>query len=286
MSGWGLGSWGLSPWGSGAEPPRLVSANAIRENAIRLVFDQAVRLDDSGGPRDGARIDFYGVLPVVGTVGLDGEPARPVSVARVAPAGSGGAAVELGLDRPLTHWPSRYVVTAFGVWSLSGFPIDPEASSAVVEGVRAAKAPRPRADSAEIVGADIALPFTASAANASRGIGTLLGAYTVDATGDFAWDAGLTTLMKRVLRRLFTEPGTFSHLPSYGLGLRNKVKRLATATELRRLEREAESQVRREPEVESCSVRIAHRGAGIHDMSVKVKTRFGLEASTSVPIAA
>lgn len=284
--GWGFGPWGLSPWGFGVSAPALASAVAIRENAVRLTFTEPIVYDRTGRPRDGARASFYGVSPVAGTSGLDGEPARAVIVGRVDAAGGGGTVFDLLLDRALTHWPARYVANAHGVWGLSGLPIDTSGITAAFDGVRAGKVPLSAEDQPSVVGADIALPQTANAALAARADGALLGAFAVDATGDYAFDAGLQSLVKRIMRRLFATPGGFAHLPSYGLGLGQRVKRLSTAAERNALTRDAEAQVRQEPEVAEVKVEIAAIGGAAFRLKVRVRTRFGAEAEFAVPLPA
>lgn len=286
VDGWGFGPWGLSPWGFGVAAPALASAVAIRENVVRLTFTEPIVYDRTGRPRDGARASFYGVSPVAGTAGLDGEPARPVIVGRVDAAGGGGTAVDLLLDRALTHWPSRYVANAHGVWGLSGLPIDPSGITAAFDGVRAGKVPLSAQDEPSLVGADIALPQTADAIVAARADGALLGAFAVDATGDYAFDAGLQSLIKRIMRRLFAAPGAFAHLPGYGLGLGQRVKRLSTAAQRSAIVKDAEAQIRQEPEVAEVKVELLQFAPGAFRLKVRARTRFGQEAEFAVPLPA
>jgi hypothetical protein len=285
VSGWGSGSWGFSPWGFGVDAPQVVSAVAVRENLVRLTFSEPILYTRTGAPRDGSRRELYAVTPVAGTSGFDGEAARPVVVGRVDAAGGGGTLLDLWLDRPLTHWPSRYVASAFGVYSTAGLPIDPAASSATFDGVRAGRLTIDPDRGSIVIGADIALPSTATAAEAARAEGALLGSYSVDATGDFAFDAGLQSLAKRVLRRLLAEPGAYAHLgPTYGAGLRGRVKRLANASERSRLVKLVEDQTRREPEVQEAGAELVAAGMNAWTLRLKVRTRFQQEATLSVPL--
>lgn len=285
MSGWGLGQWGFSPWGSGSDAPRLLSAVAVRENAVRLTFDAAVLFTNTLGPKDAARTGAYSLSPVAGTVGLDGEAARPALVGRVDLAGSGGAAVLLWLDRALTHFPARYLVAAPGVYGAGGLPVDSAAQSATFYGVRAARV----VAATEIdlaVGRDLANPQTPGAADLARAQGSTLGSYVVDSTGDYAFDAGEVSYVKRVLRRLWARPGAFKHLPdSYGLGLGERVKRLAGGRERAALAKDAADQVKLEPETADASAELALVGPNAFDLRVKARTRFSERAlSFAVPL--
>lgn len=287
MSGWGSGAWGSTPWGSGEDAPRLLSASAIRENLVRLTFDSAVLYDRTGSPRDGSRRSLYAVTPVVGTVGFDDEPARPVLVGRVDRGGGGGTALDLWLDRPLTHFPARYLAVAHGVYGASGVPIDPTATSASFLGVRAGKVPRDAASGALAIGADIALPQTEAATLAARASGALLGSYAVDATGDFAFDQGIQSLIKRILRRLFAEPGAYAHLgKDYGAGLRGLVKKLATPNARAELIRLAAQQAKAEPEVADASATLRQVASNAWELRLAVRTRFSQEFAFATPLAA
>lgn len=284
MSGWGSGSWGFSPWGFGVDPPQLLSAAAIRENLIRLTFSEAILYTRTGAPRDGSRRELYAVTPVAGTAGFDGEAARPVLVGRVDAAGGGGTVLDLWLDRPVTHWPARYLAVAHGVYSTAGLPIDPSASSAALDGVRAGRRTLDPDRGSVVIGADIAAPPTATAAQAANAEGAVLGAYAVDSTGDFAFDAGLQSLGKRILRRLLASPGAYAHLPAYGAGLRERVKRLASASERSRLVKLVEDQVRLEPEVQEVGADLAPLATNAWTLKLRVRTRFSQEATLSVPL--
>lgn len=285
MSGWGSGQWGLSPWGSGADAPRLLSAVAVRENAVLLTFDGALVYTNTLGPRDAARTSAYALSPVAGTVGLDGEPARPVLVGRADLAGSAGAAVLLWLDRALTHFPARYLVAAPGVYGAGGLPVDSAAQSATFYGVRA-KRFQPASEVDLAVGRDLANPQTPGAAEAARAQGSTLGSYVVDSTGDYAFDAGEVSYVKRVLRRLWARPGAFKHLPdSYGLGLGGRVKRLGSGRERAALARDAAEQVKLEPETADASAELALVGPNAFDLRVKARTRFSdRQLSFAVPL--
>ncbi len=285
MSGWGSGSWGFSPWGFGVDPPQLLSAVAVRENLVRLTFSEPILYTRSGGVRDGSRRELYAVHPVAGTSGFDGEAARHVFVGRVDPGGGGGTVLDLWLDRALTHWPARYLASAFGVYSTAGLPIDSSAFTAAFDGVRAGRRTLDPDRGSIVIGADIAAPPTATAAQAANAEGAVLGAYAVDSTGDFAFDAGLQSLAKRILRRLLASPGAYAHLgPGYGAGLRERVKKLASASERARLVKLVEDQVRLEPEVQEVGAELTPLATNAWTLKLRVRTRFSQEATLSVPL--
>ena len=287
MSGWGLGQWGLSPWGSGSDAPRLLSAVAVRENAVLLTFDGALLYTGTLGPKDAARTGAYALSPVAGTADQHGDPARAVLVGRVDPAGLAGAAVLLWLDRALSGFPARYLAAAPGVYGAGGLPVDSSAQSATFYGVRAER-PVLATPEALAVGRDLANLQTPGALAEARAQGLTLGSYVADATGDYAFDAGETSYLKRVYRRLLARPGAFKHLPpDYGLGLLARSKRLATGQQRAELARDAAEQVRREPETAEASAQLVLVGPNAYELRVKARTRFSpRELGFSVPLGA
>lgn len=287
MSGWGLGQWGLSPWGSGSDAPRLLSAVAVRENAVRLNFDAALLYTGTLGPKDASRPGAYALSPVAGTSDQDGAPARAVLVGRVDPAGAAGAALLLWLDRALSGFPARYLVAAPGVYGAGGLPVDASAQSATFYGVRAER-PVLATPEALAVGRDLANPQTPGALAEARTQGLTLGSYVADSTGDYAFDAGETSYLKRVYRRLLARPGAFKHLPAdYGLGLLARSKRLATGQQRADLARDAAEQVRREPETAEASAQVVLVGPNAYELRVKARTRFSpRELGFAVPLGA
>lgn len=243
MAGYGDSAWGSSPWGTGGEELRLLSANPIRENVLRLEFNVAPRLSFLADPRDGSLPDRYSVVPVDGTEGRDGLPPRPVSpfeIGRAAVPLSLGRFVDVTVDRRLSPYPARYLVSVNRLVAFDGMPLDPARTSVEADGLRRG------------------LPVNL----VSRSIGRTDLAGTIerpgeppfvpaDASGDVATDRGLASYRKRVLRRLLTRRGAFAHLPGYGVGTAAQIKRLATASVRAKIVADAEEQIRREPETES-----------------------------------
>lgn len=287
MNGWGFGPWGSSPWGSGVAAPQLLSAFALRENCVRLTFSVAIRYDRTGAPRDGSRPSLYAVTPAPGTRGFDGEAARAVTVGRVDAAGGAGTVLDLWLDRPLTHWSARYLATASGVYSSGGVAIDAGSTAAAFDGVRAGRPTRDPAAGSLLIGADLALPESTAALLAARSGASPLGAFAVDETGDYAADRGLQSLVKRVRRRLFAEPGAYAHLGAgYGAGLRGRVKRLGSASERAALQAACARQAEREPEVAKAEALLTPiaGASGAWRLTVRIRTRFGQDVAFEEPL--
>ena len=74
-----------------------------------------------------------------------------------------------------------------------------------------------------------------------------LGTNQITDRGDLALDSGRPYLRKRVFRRISTELGGFYHLPNYGLA--EPLKGTSTPDAVRRYRKQAENQIKREPDV-------------------------------------
>jgi len=281
--GFGGAPWGGAPWGGSGSPVigvplGLLAAVATVENVVRLEFTQPpffsglLEADDASNPT------HYAIAPVAGTVGLDGTPAQPVSVIAVQ-IGEDPASLDLFLDRPMTAAPALYSVTVTGLTdAATRTPMSPNPTSQQFLGLLRAIAP-PAVDTAA-PSRDIANPQTASALSDPLPVTTnplLLGTYVVDDTGDYALDEGLVSLKKRIYRRLITIVGGFAHLPNYGVGIPGHVKRLGSPALRAKLARDAEDQIRLEPEVATVSVKAVTDPAapGLVVFVVRVKTRTG-----------
>lgn len=165
-SGWGGGRWGTSPWG-GAEVDdlQLLSAIAIRENAIRLTFNYAPFIDGLLSPNDASNKNRYGLVVVGGTQGLDDLPVRPVNVLyaeAVAVGGSLGTVLDVWVDRPFSPYPAQYRVSVNNLVAAgSGLPIDPAFASFLFHGVL--RMAVPNTSEAAVPGRDFANPYTPEA---------------------------------------------------------------------------------------------------------------------------
>lgn len=248
---WGSGSWGSGPWGgasAGGEPIEGVEAIALRENVVRVTFTAPVYLTGLLEVTDASRVEKWSVVPNEETRGLDGSPARAVSVVAIDYADTGdGRSVDLVLDRALTPYPAYYTVAFFDLFSrdlgtqTTGELVFPGVFKLVEQPT--IERPRPVRDFA----------LTASAREAT-GLDFDFGTYQIADDGDYGWDEGLASLRKRVLRRLVTRRDGFAHLAGYGVGIPSFVKQLAISSTLTSLAAEAEAQISREPDVEKVRV--------------------------------
>jgi hypothetical protein len=258
-------SWGFDPWGGlvpgvpGSGAPGMLwvyLAVAVAENVVQITFNEAVKWTGLGDVGDASVANRYTTIAESG-IGLDGAPPRAVMVIAVELT-SDPTKVNVTVDRPFSPFPCIYVVAVNSIQSATGQPIDPNTAAAAFYGVQAGQAPS--ANDQPTPSRDIAHPDTLSAELdplPQAGDPGILGGIPTDATGDYAYDEGITGYKKRLWRRLMTRPGAFAHLPAdYGAGLLDEVKRLNRASQRQRVAARCEQQILAEPETKRCRVSI------------------------------
>lgn len=287
--GWGQGPWGATPWGSGGGLGlELLSAQAIRENVIRLTFDSPILFTGTGEPGDGSVLERYQIVAQSTPLDARGNPARAVRPAGVElseVAGAGGRQVDVTTDRPMSPYPTRYSVAVNALKNLSGGVLVPGSTSVLFDALFRG-IPRPLPDNA-VARRDIANPQTRSAffdplPEVSE---LLLGTLPVDEQGDYAFDEGLTSVKKRIFRRVITRRGKFGHLKDYGVGVPAQVKKLGSGAVRETLAADAESQILEEPEVERVAVSWVQdaQRPNVFRMQIRAKTTSGDSVNLDVP---
>lgn len=281
--GWGgsggteLG-WGALEWGTG-DTLQLLSAEAIRENVVRLTFTVPIKFTKILDPNDASDPEHYTIAAVAGSMGLDSKPVRNVAIASVELFTPN--IVDVTLDRPMSPYPCQYTIAASGIVALeTGEALDPGTASitffAVYRGIP------PNTPSAAVPRRDIANPSLASSAISGEvTTDAQLGVFVVDETGDYAADQGITSWRKRVFRRILSEENGFAHLPGYGVGLLSQVKQLGRPAIQGSIAAKAEDQIRQEPETVSVSVTFEQddRALNLFRMRVQAKSNTGEEVN-------
>lgn len=289
--GWGGYGWGTSPWGgldSGAFA--LVNLTAIRENVIRLELSSSAYFSglldayDAGDPRK------YNVAIEPGGVGLDGTAVRPVKVFAVElpliPGVPNGRNVDLILDRPMTPWPARYLV-AFSNLAQAFDRTVTLSGTGTVDAIYKRIEP-PQVDTAQ-PSRDFANPQTRTAMLdplPNPNDANQLGCFPIDETGDYATDEGDTSFRKRILRRLVTKKNGFQHLPGYGVGIVEQIKRTLTPGKTSQLEQDAQLQIAQEPDVQKVAVRliVSKTRPNLGRLVVLARKRGGGDVKLTVPV--
>lgn len=268
----------------------MIDALAIRENLVRLTFNAPVKFTEILDPGDASEIERYAIVPVAGTVGLDGYPVRPVFPAvieRAKFAGAGGKVIDVVTDRPFSPYPTRYRVSVNGILAAGGGPLDPNFTSRIFDGLFAG-IPPVRVDLAFRT-RDIANPQNLAAMlDPLPAIDPLiLGTLPVDAQGDYAFDEGIDSYRKRVFRRLLTRKGKFAWIPKYGVGVPEQVKQLARVGIREAIAADAEAQIREEPETleARCTFIQSEESPSTWFLRVRARTQSGQTVNLSVPFS-
>jgi len=285
---WGSQGWGITPWGgvSGTSVTMLslVSVVAIRENCVQLAFSDDVYFSRWHDPPDASFVSRYAITPLLGSIGDDGQPARPVAPVLVDNVFGDGTLINIWLDRPMSPYAAQYLVTVTDLASVGGAALDPTASSFEVFGVQ--RGLPAHVTEQLISNRDIANPQTLTALKGLVRDPNLLGRFVVDETGDLGTDQGLVSYKKRVFRRLITQKGRFAHLPNYGTQFLQSVKQLARPQLVHHLATDAEAQIRQEPETADVSVQIVLLDAaqGLYVYRIRASMTAGTAANFDVPV--
>lgn len=293
FSGFGTSPFGTGPFGTSLvlSGITLEQVQVLRENLIRLVFNAAPRFTQLLDPNDASDSKRYTITAVDGSVGRDGEPARPVTAVAVAQVENTlGAELDLTLDRPMSPEPAEYDITITGLVSDVGeipLPTDTVRFTGLFKGIV------PLVPEFIINNRDIANPQTRQGifdplpVQEGQPLDPLLGTLPIDSQGDLAFDEGLAGYKKRVMRRLTTRKGKFAHLPSYGVSILTSIKQLARPGLREFLADEAESQIRQEPETVDVSVELIvdENNPAITRYQIRARTNFGQLPDFDVPLS-
>src|ERR1700729_4166597 len=123
FNGWGNDYYGKGPWGGPVQVGlQIVAALPIAENKLRVQLNVPAYWSGILDVADASNAARWAVTPSPNSPnGWDGNPPRPVIVTNVTqPAISGsafGSYLDIPLDRPMTPYPSQYVVTANGLYT-------------------------------------------------------------------------------------------------------------------------------------------------------------------------
>lgn len=289
--GWGASQWGAGPWGSGIEPLKLIDAQPLRENVVRLTFNTGVKFTGILDPNDASNAERYQIIIVAGTLpgGADPRVVTPILAAVAPVAGALGSQLDVTIDRHFSPFPSRYKVSVNQLQSFSGGLLVPGFTEREFDGLVAHRGP-PRRDTT-LPTRDIANPQTRSALFDPLPVTDdelILGTIPVDDNGDYAFDEGITNFKKRVFRRLLTRKGAFAHALDYGVGVPDQLKKLGRQSVRNEIAVEAESQIAEEPETEQVSAQVVADSArpGLFLLRIRVKAKVSDEPiDLNVPFA-
>ena len=272
-----------------------MGVTAHRENVFRVEFSVPVYFSTLLDSRDAANPAKWTIAVVAGSVGMDGNPVRPLLVSEIfLPGPADGVAsedvgrfVDVISDRPMTPHPAAYEVSGVDIWAadlLSTLETIEFQTPAVFKRIEPPQISTPAPTR------DIANSQTLTAARSSLPDPTnplVLGTIQVDDTGDYAFDEGIVNLRKRIIRRLVTAKNAFAHLPGYGVGIPTYGKRLSVSSVVQDLAADAETQIALEPDVSKVRVRpvIDPNTPGLVRFQVIVRPLVGSPQRFDVPFS-
>jgi hypothetical protein len=134
--GFGTGSYGTMALGTEQSAIDAIrQLVALTENRIRVGFDIAPLTTNLGFAGEVYRVEHYIITPDETSLSSTGEPPRAVAVALVEVIDS--HTIDLILDRPMSSFPARYIVSVEGLETSDGDLIESESQSvlAVFRGI-------------------------------------------------------------------------------------------------------------------------------------------------------
>lgn len=289
MTGWGSGGYGLTPWGGlgGGARLSLVECFALRENVFRMTFSAQPAYTGVLDQNDAGNVDRYSVVPVAGTVGSDGRPARAVGPIQPLLVPGLPTAIDLVVDRPMSPYPAQYLVAADGLVDVLGNLL---LAGSSLQALGVYQTPPPPSFDKAVTSPDFSHPDSMAALLDPVPFqgNPKLGGIPAGGDGDYAVDDGNVNLRKRVIRRLLTVKSGFAHLPGYGVGVGTFLKRLASVGGRQAIAADAEKQVSQEPDVVRCRVRVELDDAApeLGRFIVLVRTAHNGDAKFTVPFSA
>jgi hypothetical protein len=229
-------------------------------NTVEILFDSEPLHLDPADPIDSLNLDNY--VTTVTNVSSD-DPERLLQYIDYISENT----IRLWYDGPLVK-DGQYQIEISDIENTLGNQIFPNPTTISFEAFDREKGSLENAQPTSI-SMDLTNPQTPSTAGQQQSLGT----FQIDDKGDFINDSGRTSLKKRIMRRISTKKGGFFHLADYGLKIGEG--ELITPTKLRKLQVDAENQIKREPEVIALRVVVEQIFPGIVKMLVKVQDNLG-----------
>lgn len=237
--GWGVGQWGVSPWGLGTteEAPTFgrIYATGDRRVRVSLTFEPAHSSVIASG-------DALNPRTWIITEPVTGRRFRVLAVSEVSSTEYDLNTLELLANAQITLQLASTTLRYSNGAPVLNFFIDFAGQVATYNATL----------EAQTAAAGYSLRDVANPPTPNSPVG---GTLQVTAGGDYKSVTGASLIRKLIMRRLVSTPGDFFHLPTYGAGLAEKVP--LAATDLRRLTKLIEDQVKLEPSVDAVKVQLS-----------------------------
>jgi hypothetical protein len=232
---WGTGSYGTGPYGGSG-------GSAISVSGARALTTHSVIVTLSSAPQDEDPFKSGDVLnPQTWTV----QNLTSLDFSTVIAVRAHDAPLEYEVQtlEPLDNHLVQHRVESLTLRSAAGVLVTAP-HSADFAGLVKEIDPVAATDQRRFPTRDLANPPTP----AESGEGGIGGTLRIDSDGDYATVSGVELVKKLVLRRLFTKPGGFFHLPNYGFGL--AIKEPVRGGDVITLKSDLERAMKLEPDVD------------------------------------
>ena len=258
--GWGTSPWGTGVWGAGGTAFALAGAVASSVFGVLVTVTLPARAVSASSPGDALNPAVWAVTNL-GT----GASVPVLAVTQIST-----TVYELTLSARLGGSTVWHRVTSTTVCDAGGAVIGAPTTAdflGLTDTSALASASRPR-----------------DLANFPAPRNPLGGTLQVTAAGDYREVDGAQWLRQLIMRRLFSTPGEWFHMPDYGVGLR--VQEPMGTAGLRQLKAQIERQVRREPEIETVAATLTMSAAGVLTIVVRALLVSGTEltAQATIPL--
>jgi len=263
-AGWGILPWGRGAWGSADMDLHIVSALATGPNTVEVTLSMepmhvtGFSIGDALDPRT------WFIMRADTSTSFTILAVREVS----------STVFELRVLEPFGSWRVSHRVQSNTLQSVGGFTIIAPRYADFL-GVEAEDRVSGLPVNRQYRQRDIANPPT------PKGLDNIGGTLIITSGGDYANEEGAALVRKLVIRELFTNPGEFFWLPTWGIGVAEKIP--LPASDMVLLKTTIERQIKRNPEVEGATASLNLASDGTLTIKLRVQVR---SSGQSIDIAA
>lgn len=97
--------------------------------------------------------------------------------------------------------------------------------------------------------------------------------YHIDGDGDYETISGIPALRQAIYHRLKTRPGEFRIRPDYGVGVELYIKKVASSSNISALKSKIESELSKEPRIESVDEILVSQSQGLLQIQVTIAAK-------------
>jgi hypothetical protein len=263
VAGWGVSGFGIAPYGGlsfvGLPTLTLVSADALDTRTVRVVTSADMQVQSDILDGDGTNPDTWlltrddtGVVLPIASVDIDGQTAT------------------LHLLTDLAKYAVFHTVSTTTLKGATGEVVQAPTSQSFHGLAESAEAMSPRS----------LIRVQRDLANLAAPRNPLGGTLQVGSDGDYRNVDGVEYERRMLLRRLWTRPGDFFHIPKYGIGLREKEP--LPVSSLNALAADIRTQILSDGTIKEAAVQLSFKSS-VLVVEVRAKLAGGVPLAVSTP---